>query len=370
MSQISPRLALPYLQPSQAQKHVTLNEALQQLDAIVQLSISGFDATTPPAAPEAGEVHALGTGASGLWAGQDGRLALWQGSGWQFLSPQEGWLAWDLTSGGLRLWQGSGWQGLHDGLAGLGIGTAADATNRLSIASDASLFSHDGAGHQMKLNKATDSDTASVLFQSGWTGHAEMGLAGDTDFSLKLSADGSTWVTVLRADPGGVQLEGTARGSAVQSGALDHGPGKLALAEHTYGPGNLLGSVGLGAGQPTGAVIETGSTADGRYTRWADGTQICTKTLSFAAEDLSTAFGSLYRSGNLLAGETGFAMGFAETPSYQIQITGTNAPMMLATQGSASPTDSPGIAYALSPVSLTGQALSLSLCAVGRWAIA
>ena len=32
-------LALPYIMPSQAQKHVTHNEALQILDALVQLSL-------------------------------------------------------------------------------------------------------------------------------------------------------------------------------------------------------------------------------------------------------------------------------------------------------------------------------------------
>lgn len=47
-------LALPYLQPSQAQKHVTHNEALRLLDVLVQLSVAGFGAETPPAAPEAG----------------------------------------------------------------------------------------------------------------------------------------------------------------------------------------------------------------------------------------------------------------------------------------------------------------------------
>lgn len=35
----SPRLTLPYLMPNQAQKHVTHNEALRQLDVLVQLAV-------------------------------------------------------------------------------------------------------------------------------------------------------------------------------------------------------------------------------------------------------------------------------------------------------------------------------------------
>ncbi|WP_261399089.1 DUF2793 domain-containing protein [Leisingera daeponensis] len=46
MTQASPILALPYLMPPRAQKHVIHNAALQMLDALVQLTIQGFDAAT------------------------------------------------------------------------------------------------------------------------------------------------------------------------------------------------------------------------------------------------------------------------------------------------------------------------------------
>lgn len=47
-------------------------------------------------------------------------------------------------------------------------------------------------------------------------------------------------------------------------------------ADWGYGPGNVVGPVAHAAGTPTGAVIESGSNANGTYTRFADGTQICT----------------------------------------------------------------------------------------------
>jgi hypothetical protein len=43
---------------------------------------------------------------------------------------------------------------------------------------------------------------------------------------------------------------------------------------------NLLGTVSQSGGVPTGAVIERGSNANGRYVRFADGTQICTANLT------------------------------------------------------------------------------------------
>ncbi|GAA5540228.1 hypothetical protein Brsp02_00826 [Brucella sp. NBRC 113783] len=37
----------------------------------------------------------------------------------------------------------------------------------------ASLFNNAGAGHQIKVNKQAATDTASLLFQTSWTGYAE-----------------------------------------------------------------------------------------------------------------------------------------------------------------------------------------------------
>lgn len=217
MTQTSPILALPYLMPSQAQKHVTHNEALQLLDALVQLSVEGFDAATPPASPAPGETHALGAAPQAAWAGHAAEIAVWQGEGWLFLAPLPGWRAWSLADAELRVWDGSAWilpPAATQNLARLGVGTAADAANPLSVSGPATLLTHAGSGHQLKVNKAAGSDTASVLFQSGWSGRAEMGLAGNDDFSVKLSADGSSWSTALALKANGRAGLGTASPAA------------------------------------------------------------------------------------------------------------------------------------------------------------
>lgn len=202
MADTSPHLALPYLAPAQAQKHVTHNEALQRLDILVQLRVQAFDATEPPALPQDGTVYALGVGAQDAWAGQDGQIAAFTDGAWLFIAPQDGWIATDATTGALRVFQGTDWTALPlDNLAGVGINATADAINRLAVAAQATLLSHAGAGHQLKINKATTADTASLLFQSGWSGRAEMGLAGSDAFTIKVSPAGSTWITALRIDP-------------------------------------------------------------------------------------------------------------------------------------------------------------------------
>lgn len=78
---------------------------------------------------------------------------------------------------------------------GLGVGGgSADATNRLVVNGPASLFNHNGSGgHQVKLNKALAADTASFLYQTGFSGRAEFGTLANDDFTLKTSANGSAW---------------------------------------------------------------------------------------------------------------------------------------------------------------------------------
>ncbi|WP_270725293.1 DUF2793 domain-containing protein [Shimia sp. Alg240-R146] len=276
MSDRSPNLDMPYLMPSQAQKHVTHNEALQVLDAIVQLTVRAFDATTPPSAPEAGDRYALGSGATGDWAGQDGLLAHWEGTGWMFISPQSGWRAWGQDNSELRVYGSGGWEVPSPTI--FGVNTSADETNRLSVSSPATLLTNEGNGHQLKINKADRSDTASLLFQTNWTGHAEMGLSGNDDWSIKVSADGSNWAEALRVD----SATGLVSGAAVQMDGTDHTPGRLMRADYGYGPGNLVGPVSQIGNVPTGAAIERGSTADGDYVKFADGTLECWATVSLA----------------------------------------------------------------------------------------
>lgn len=222
MSESSSNLALPFIQPAQAQKHVTHNEAIELLDLIVQLTVQAFDATTPPASPAEGQIWAVGVGASDAWSGADGKLAAFAGGGWFFVTPVPGWRAWDVAGDELRVFSAGIWAGLEpdfDNLAGIGVNAVFDGTNRVSVAADATLLNHDGAGHQLKLNKSGASDTASLLFQSGFSGRAEMGLAGTDDFAVKVSADGTAWFSPL-------SIAGTS-GKVTVSEALNIAPGSV-----------------------------------------------------------------------------------------------------------------------------------------------
>lgn len=57
----TPKLALPLLLAAQAQKHVTHNEALLRLDAVVQLAVLERTRSVPPATPVDGDAYLIGT---------------------------------------------------------------------------------------------------------------------------------------------------------------------------------------------------------------------------------------------------------------------------------------------------------------------
>lgn len=200
----TPNIDLPYIMPSQAQKHVTHNEAIRMLDAVTQLSVIDRDQAIAPSTPVEGDRHIVASGASGSWAGQDNKIAAWQDGAWEFYSPQTGWMAWIEAEKILVGWDGVAWI-TAGGSAGefdtVGIGgAAADGTNRLASDAPATLLNHAGNGHQLKLNKNAAADTASVLFQTGFSGRAEIGLTGDDDWHVKVGPDGIGWREAIIVD--------------------------------------------------------------------------------------------------------------------------------------------------------------------------
>lgn len=281
MADITANLGLPLLLAGQAQKHVTHNEALALIDLLVQGVAQDAHRTSPPAVPLEGHCHVVAAAPTGLWAGQAGRIAGFVNGGWIFITPRDGWRM-SLPDGD-RLqfaagsWQRASSQALQAGA--LGINTLPDAGNALAVAAPASLFSHAGSGHQLKINKASGAETASLLFQSNWSGRAEMGLMGQDDFAIKLSADGSSFIEALRLS----RSSGLASGTAVASTASDTTAGRLLkmgaghqqLDASLYRRGNILGAVSQSSGVPSGAILERGSHAThGDYCRFADGSQI------------------------------------------------------------------------------------------------
>jgi uncharacterized protein DUF2793 len=199
----TPRTALPLLAAAQAQKHVTHNEALLQLDALLFARFLDRDLTAPPSSPADGDTYLIHTGATGDWTGKDGQIAFASDGAWRFYEPFTGLAAYVVDESVLLVFTGSAWADYASilnlqNVPLLGVNTTADSTNKFATKSSALLFDNIGNGIQAKLNKHASTDTASLLYQTNYSGRAELGLTGDDDLHVKVSPDGASWFEGLK----------------------------------------------------------------------------------------------------------------------------------------------------------------------------
>lgn len=128
-----------------------------------------------------------------------------------------------------------------------------------------------------------------------------------------------------------------------------------------------VGTVSQSGGLPTGAVIERGANANGEYLRLADGTQICWRKITLTTQDLNTAFGSLYRSANLLSANQTYATSFIAPPACAVSVNTEGLTAMQAIGGAGDTNNTPSTAYAVTTSPVTGLTIHVNYIAIGRW---
>lgn len=167
----TPNLALDYLMPEQAQKHVTLNDAIRRLDALVHLSVASTTLTQPPEAAKNGARYLVAADPTGAWADHGGDITIFEDTGWQFLKPRAGWRLWEEDTKALKVFDGTSWvSASHQDLSGVSI----DRTDAIVDFSDAAPVMPIIATHRLLLGV-----TARVLDN----------LTGPTSWHLGIAAD-------------------------------------------------------------------------------------------------------------------------------------------------------------------------------------
>lgn len=114
MNDFSTNLNFPYLMPAQAQKHVTVNESLRALDALVQTGVQSRRVHVQPAAPQDGQLWIVPPAKSGeAWAPfANGALAYWRDGAWTQLRPRPGWRVWIADEARLAVYDGAAWRAI------------------------------------------------------------------------------------------------------------------------------------------------------------------------------------------------------------------------------------------------------------------
>jgi hypothetical protein len=218
------QLGLPLIAPAQAQKHVTVNEALARLDAVAQLRVISSSVTDPPADAAAGASYLVPAGAAGEWQAREGRIAVWSNGGWLYLAPKAGWRAWDESRRAHQMFDGVAW--VPDAVA-VSPGGAGTLWRVLE-------FDHPIASGATNATAVVIPDRAQVI---GVTGRVVQALAGpgltgwrigvsgsDNRYGSGLGVQEGSYLVGLTGSPvtyyGATPLLLTAEGGSFLSGAI------------------------------------------------------------------------------------------------------------------------------------------------------
>lgn len=204
MSEQSTRLGLPYLVAAQAQKHLTVNESLLRLDALVQLSALSASEDAEPASPDDGDIYILPAGKTGdAWGDMaEGALAYYRDGVWEELTPRAGWRVYVEDEEALYARAAAGWSRI-----------AGDGERRF-------VFTPGGDGvvsiYRIDASRAQNPRTATIGSVAGdivtlaaadaglFFGSAMTGVAYVRIWNTSKTPDQSAWV---KAAPAGDQLQ-------------------------------------------------------------------------------------------------------------------------------------------------------------------
>lgn len=144
-----------------------------------------------------------------------------------------------------------------------------------------------------------------------------------------------------------------------QYGAGAFGPWRMVYRQNT-----IIGTVSSSAGAPTGAIIERGGTANGEYTKFADGTLVCWK--SFGTNSTGTySVGALF-------GSDAYGMGPFPSPFIALPVVTSGATRGVASDAVfacaySPPTVSSWGGWRALATTNAAIAAQINLIAIGRW---
>lgn len=109
MADVSPRFALPFIHPGQAQKELFHNEALALVDAALHPVVEALDIASPPPEPLPGEAWVIAADPQGDWSGRENQIAICTSGGWRYIAPVAGMSAWLRPADGWVGFDGTSW---------------------------------------------------------------------------------------------------------------------------------------------------------------------------------------------------------------------------------------------------------------------
>ena len=196
----TPKLGLPLLLAAQAQKHVTVNEALVLLDAVAGLTLVSATVAAPPPLAVDGDAYGVPAGATGAWAGRDSEIAIRSNGGWVFVVPQKGWRARVVDVDSSAIFDGTGWV---VGGVGLSVNKAATVQEIIELEHDVTAGPTNTVTAAIPAQSMVIGVTGRVTTAiSGALSDWKIGVAGtDNRYGSGLGLSLGAWVRGLTSAP-------------------------------------------------------------------------------------------------------------------------------------------------------------------------
>lgn len=194
------RFSLPLLQAAQAQKHVTVNEALTRLDGLMQLHLLSVTENTPPLTPQDGDAYVVANSAVNDWAGFEGDIALYVSGGWVFVPVTLGMRAYIADQNGWAGYDGTAWQMGLQTLSGNGAGMqllVKEIDHTIGIgATSSAVLALPGQAVVYAVTGRVLSEITGTL-----TGYSVGVSTSDTRYGAGLSLSSGSWMRGLTSTP-------------------------------------------------------------------------------------------------------------------------------------------------------------------------
>lgn len=120
----SPDLGIVLLEAQQQQPNVSHNEAILQINAMLN-GVIDMTTTAPPGSPTEGDAYVVASPATGAWLGREDSVAFYTSGGWRFMpgddsggtpivmgARQHGMRVYNRFDDTLYAWDGTAWVAL------------------------------------------------------------------------------------------------------------------------------------------------------------------------------------------------------------------------------------------------------------------
>lgn len=155
---------IPFVPENTIDPAAGLNESINVIDALLQLSVVSVGTNVPPGTPAVGSRYIVGVSPTGAWAGRANQVARWLDGAWQFFTAR---YALNLTDGAMWVRQSSGWLPLEGGGVETVAGVSPDGSGNVPTASLVAALGVDDkvdkvAGKGLSANDFTDAERSKL----------------------------------------------------------------------------------------------------------------------------------------------------------------------------------------------------------------